>query len=144
MALYQCLVPAGSLDADTRAALADAITTVHSAVIGVPRTFVNVVFTEYDPTAFYTAGRPNSVWTIYGTLRAGNDSTVRGELLTRLSASCCSVTGHQSHQILVYLNEVDPGSHMEAGMMVPGFGEEAVWTRQHNRELEELHRRHEL
>jgi len=30
MALYHCLVPDGSLDADTRAALADALTTVHS------------------------------------------------------------------------------------------------------------------
>jgi phenylpyruvate tautomerase PptA (4-oxalocrotonate tautomerase family) len=143
MALYQCLVPVGSVDVDTRAALADVITTVHSAVIGVPRTFVNVVFTEYDPTAFFTAGRPNAVSVINGTLRAGHDSTVRGELLTRLSTSWSSVTGHQSHQILVYLNEVDPGSHMEAGIMVPGFGEEAVWTRQHNRELEELHRRQE-
>jgi phenylpyruvate tautomerase PptA (4-oxalocrotonate tautomerase family) len=143
MALYQCLVPAGSLDSDTRAALADAITTIHSAVIGVPRTFVNVVFTEYDPTGSYTAGRPNAVSVINGTLREGQDSAMRGELLTRLSASWSSVTGHESQQIMVYLNEVDPGSHMEAGMISPSFGEEAVWTRQHNRELEELHQRHE-
>jgi phenylpyruvate tautomerase PptA (4-oxalocrotonate tautomerase family) len=54
MAFYQCFVPVGSLDADTRAAAAEAITTVHSAVIGVPPEFVNVVYTEYDPTAFYT------------------------------------------------------------------------------------------
>ena len=58
MALYQCHVPARSLDADTRNALAEAITNVHAAVINVPRTFVNVVFTEYDSTAFYTGGRP--------------------------------------------------------------------------------------
>jgi hypothetical protein len=43
----------------------------HSAVIGVARTFVNVVFTEYDPTAFYTAGRPNAVSVINGMLREG-------------------------------------------------------------------------
>jgi phenylpyruvate tautomerase PptA (4-oxalocrotonate tautomerase family) len=144
MALYQCLVPVGSLDADTKAALAEAITTVHSAVIGIPRTFVNVVFTEYDPTDFYTAGRPNSVSTITGNIRDGHDSVVRGELLTRLSASWCSLTRHQSHQTLLYLNEIDPGSHMEAGIMAPALGEESVWTRQHNRELEEMHRRHEL
>jgi phenylpyruvate tautomerase PptA (4-oxalocrotonate tautomerase family) len=51
------LRPVGSLDADTRAAAAEAITTVHSAGIRVPREFVNVVFTEYDPTAFYTEMR---------------------------------------------------------------------------------------
>jgi hypothetical protein len=32
---------------------------------------------------------------------------------------------------------------MEAGMIVPSFDEEAVWTRQHNRELEELQQRQE-
>jgi phenylpyruvate tautomerase PptA (4-oxalocrotonate tautomerase family) len=122
MAFYQCLVPVGSLDADTRAAVAEAITTVHSAVIGVPRTFVNVVFTEYDPTAIYTAGQPNTVSVINGTIRAGHESTVRGELLTRLSASWSSLTGHQSHRILVSLNEVDPTSSMEAGMILPSFG----------------------
>lgn len=141
MAFYQCFVPVGSLDADTRAAAAEAITTVHAAVIGVPREFVNVVFTEYDPTAFYTAGRPNAVSVIQGTLRAGHESPVRGELLTGLSASWSSVTGHQSNQILVSLNEVDPGSHMEAGMILPSFGEESVWTHQHNRELNEIHHR---
>ena len=61
MALYQCHVPAGCRDADTRGALAEAITNRHAAVINVPTIFVKVVFTEYDPTAFYSGGRPNSV-----------------------------------------------------------------------------------
>jgi phenylpyruvate tautomerase PptA (4-oxalocrotonate tautomerase family) len=77
MPLYQCLVPAGSLDADTRASLAEAITTVHTSVISVPRIFVNVVFIEYDPNAFFTGGRPNTVSSITATLRAGFDSAVR-------------------------------------------------------------------
>ena len=141
MALYQCHVPAGSLDPDTRAALAEAITEVHAAVIGVPTAFVNVVFTEYEPTAFYTGGRPNSVSVINGTLRAGHDIAVRGELLTKLSASWCSVTGHRRHQILLCLNEVDATDSMEAGMLLPSFGEEAVWTRQHTREIGDLQSR---
>jgi len=78
---------------------------------------------------------------IQGTLRAGHESPVRGELLTGLSASWSSVTGHQSHQILVSLNEVDPGSTTEAGMILPSFGQESVWTHQHNRELNEIHHR---
>jgi phenylpyruvate tautomerase PptA (4-oxalocrotonate tautomerase family) len=138
MALYQCHAPARSLDADTRNALAEAITNVHAAVINVPRTLVNVVFTEYDPTAFYTGGRPNSASMINGTLRAGHD---RGELLTKSSACWCSVTGHQPHQILLCLNEVDATDSMEAGMMLPSFGEEVVWTRQHTREIGDMHSR---
>jgi phenylpyruvate tautomerase PptA (4-oxalocrotonate tautomerase family) len=142
MSLYHCLVPAGSLDADTRAALAEAITSVHAAVISVPRGFVNVVFTEYEPTAFYTSAKPNTVWVINGTIRAGHDPWMRGELLTRLSTSWCSITGHQPHQLLLILNEVDAGSSMEAGMMLPSFGEEAVWTQQHTRQIEEMRQRH--
>ena len=143
MALYQCLVPVGSLDADTRAALAEAITTVHSAVMCVPPEFCNIVFTEYEPTTFYTGGRPNTVSAIIGSLRAGHERTERAELLAKLSASWSSVTGHQSQQILVYLNEIDSGSQMEAGIETPGLGEESVWTRQHTRELGELRQRTE-
>jgi phenylpyruvate tautomerase PptA (4-oxalocrotonate tautomerase family) len=44
MPLYQCLVPAGSLDADTRVTLAETITKVHASVVSVPAEFVNVVF----------------------------------------------------------------------------------------------------
>jgi phenylpyruvate tautomerase PptA (4-oxalocrotonate tautomerase family) len=77
------------------------------------------------------------------TLSARHDSTVRAELITRLSASWSLITGHQSHQIFLALNEVDPSSSMEAGRFLPSFGEESTWTRQHNRELEELHRRRE-
>lgn len=141
MAFYHCNVPAGALDAGTRDALAGAITKVHAAVIGVPAAFVNVMFTEYEPTAFYTGGRANSVSVINATLRAGHDSTVRGELLTKLSASWCSVTGLQPHQILLCLNEVDPSDSMEAGMLLPGFGEEAGWARQHTREIDDLQSR---
>jgi hypothetical protein len=55
--------------------------------------------------------------------------------ITRLSASWSSITGHQSHQIFLALNEVDPSFSMEAAMILPSFGEESIWTRQHNREL---------
>jgi phenylpyruvate tautomerase PptA (4-oxalocrotonate tautomerase family) len=138
MALYRCDIPAGSLDADTREALAGVITNVHAAVIGVPAAFVNVMFTEYEPTAFYTGGRRNPVSVINATLRAGHDSAVRGELLAKLSASWCSVTGQQPHQLLLSLNEVDASDSMEAGMMLPGFGEEAGWARQHTREIRDM------
>lgn len=141
MPLYQCLVPAGSLDADTRAALAEAITTVHASVISVSRTFVNVVFIEYEPTAYFTGGRPNTVSSITATIRAGFDSAVRGELLTRLSESWSSITGQDPRRIMLSLDEVDASSRMEGGMILPSFGDEAVWARSHSRELGELERR---
>jgi len=138
MPLYQCLVPAGSLDADRRAALAEAITTVHTAVTGAPRGFVNVVFTEYEPSAFFTAGRPHTVSVIGGTIRAGRDRATRAELLTRLSEAWTVITGQDARSLLVGLNEIDPTSIMEAGLIMPAPGEEATWMDRHKQELGDL------
>jgi phenylpyruvate tautomerase PptA (4-oxalocrotonate tautomerase family) len=138
MPLYQCLVPAGSLDADTRATLAEAITTVHASVISVPRIFVNVVFIEYEPTAYFTGGRPNTVSSITATFRAGFDSALRSELPTRLCESWSSITGQDARRIMVSLDEVDASSRMENGMLMPSFGDEASWARSHAQELGEL------
>jgi phenylpyruvate tautomerase PptA (4-oxalocrotonate tautomerase family) len=141
MPLYRCLVPAGSLDADTRDALAEAITTIHCSVTNVHPIFVSVVFTEYEPAAYYTGGRRNTMSVITADIRAGRDEWMPGELLTRLSESWSSITGPEARQISVCLDEVDATLSMEAGMIMPASGEEATWMRQHNRELGDLQSR---
>ena len=138
MPLYQCLVPAGSLDADRRAALAEAITTVHTSVTGAPRGFVNVVFTEYELATFFTAGSPNTASVIGGTVRAGRDRATRAELLTRLSEAWTAITGQDARSVLIGLTEVDPTSIMEAGLIMPAPGEEAAWLERHKHELGEV------
>jgi phenylpyruvate tautomerase PptA (4-oxalocrotonate tautomerase family) len=138
MPLYQCLVAAGSLDADRRAALAEAITTVHTSVTGAPRGFVNVVFSEYEPSAYFTAGRPNTVSVISGNIRAGRDRATRADLLTRLSEAWIAITGQDARSFMIGLNEVDPTSIMEAGLIMPAPGEEAEWLERHKDELGDL------
>jgi phenylpyruvate tautomerase PptA (4-oxalocrotonate tautomerase family) len=135
MPLYQCLVPAGSLDAEHRVALADAITSVHASVTGAPRGFVNVVFIEYESSAFFTAGRPNTVSVIGGTIRAGRDRATRAELLTRLSDAWTAITGQDARSVMIGLTEIDPTSIMEAGLIMPAPGEEAAWLDRHKQEL---------
>jgi phenylpyruvate tautomerase PptA (4-oxalocrotonate tautomerase family) len=135
MPLFHCLVPAGSLDADTRAALAEAITTAHCAVTSISHEFVDVMFTEYEPTAYFRAGRPNPVSVISGEIRTGHHPEERGELLRLLCESWSAITGQEKRQILVSVKEVDPTSVMEAGLVMPSPGEEAMWIRQHSREL---------
>ncbi|MDT5344136.1 MAG: hypothetical protein QOE52_3320 [Mycobacterium sp.] len=73
MPIYQCYVPAGSLDADTRAELAEAITDIHCTVTASPRGWAHVVFIEYGETSSFTAGKPNNISVIYGIIRAGRD-----------------------------------------------------------------------
>jgi phenylpyruvate tautomerase PptA (4-oxalocrotonate tautomerase family) len=138
MPLYQCLVPAGSLDADRRADLAEAITAVHTSVTGAPRGFVNVVFSEYEPSAFFTAGRPHTASVIAATIRAGRDRATRAELLTRLSEAWTAITGQDARRLVLGLNEIDPTSVMEAGLIMPAPGEEAAWMDRHQHELGDL------
>jgi phenylpyruvate tautomerase PptA (4-oxalocrotonate tautomerase family) len=138
MPLYQCLVPAGSLDAGHRAELAEAITSIHTSVTGAPRGFVNVVFTEYEPMTFFTAGKPNTVSVIEGKIRAGRDRASRAELLTRLSEAWTAITGQDRRSLLVGLDEVDPTFIMEAGLIMPAPGEEAAWLERHRGALGEL------
>jgi phenylpyruvate tautomerase PptA (4-oxalocrotonate tautomerase family) len=135
MPLYQCLVPAESLDADRRARLAEAITTVHTSVTDAPRGFVNVVFVEYDPSAYFTAGRPNAVSVIVASIRSGRDRATRAELLTQLSHAWIAITGQDARSVLIGLNEIDPTSIMEAGLIMPAPGEEAAWLDRHRHEL---------
>ena len=135
MPLYQCLVPAGSLDAEGRAGLAEAITSVHASVTGAPRGFANVVFIEYQPSAYFTAGRPNTVSVISGSIRAGRDRATRAELLTRLSDAWIAITGQDARNLVLGLNEIDPTSVMEAGLIMPAPGEEEAWLDRHKHEL---------
>src|SRR5687767_11721652 len=138
MPLYQCLVPAGSLDAQRRADLAEAITVAHTSVTGAPRGFVNVMFSEYEPSSFFTAGRPYAMSVIGGTIRAGRDRATRAELLTRLSDAWTAITGQDARGLVVGLNEIDPTSVMEAGLIMPAPGEEAAWMDRHRQELGDL------
>ena len=135
MPLYQCLTPAGSLRAEQRADLAEAITTVHCTVTGAPRGFVNVVFLEYAPSTFFTAGTPNAVSAISGNIRAGRDRASRADLINRLLEAWTQITGHDRRDVLLGLNEVDPTSIMEAGLIMPAPGEEAAWLDRHRDQL---------
>ena len=138
MPFYQCLVAAGSLSSDKRAAIAEAITEIHCSVTGAPRGFVNVVFTEYDPSSYFTAGKPNRCSAINGTIRAGRDRETRARLLAELSRAWVSITGQGARALLIGLNEIDPTSIMEAGLIMPAPGEEAEWLERNRQVLGEL------
>ena len=138
MPFYQCIVPAGSLNADTRATLAEAITEIHSTVTGAPRGFVNVLFVEYQPGTYFTAGKPNTCSAINGSIRAGRDRETRARLLTELSQAWVSITGQDARSLLIGLNDVDPTSIMEAGLIMPAPGEEAEWLQRNQKVLGEL------
>jgi phenylpyruvate tautomerase PptA (4-oxalocrotonate tautomerase family) len=135
MPIYQCYVPSGSLDADTRAELAEAITDIHCTITGAPRGFAHVVFIEYGPSAFFTAGQPNNISVIYGIIRAGRDRETKAQMLTQLAEAWTSITGQDVRSVVIGINDIDPTSAMEAGLILPVPGEEAEFLRRHQKQL---------
>ena len=49
MPMYQCFVPAGTLNRDEEAKIARVLTDVHTALTGAPPSFVHVVFRDGFP-----------------------------------------------------------------------------------------------
>ncbi|KXF53938.1 hypothetical protein AXA44_42950 [Rhodococcus sp. SC4] len=75
---------------------------------------------------------------ISGNIRSGRDRRSRAELLTRLSEAWITITGQDARSLLLGLNEMDPTSIMEAGLIMPPPGEEADWLERHKQELGDL------
>jgi len=46
MPIYQCFSPEGRLDESARSSLAEEITRIHCDATGIPRSYVNVMFTD--------------------------------------------------------------------------------------------------
>jgi phenylpyruvate tautomerase PptA (4-oxalocrotonate tautomerase family) len=135
MPIYQCYVPAGSLDADTRAELAEAITDIHCTVTAAPRGFTHVVFVEYGETSSFTAGKPNNISVIYGIIRAGRGRETEAEMLTRLAQAWTSITGQDVRSVVIGLSDIEPTSAMEAGLIMPAPGEEAEFLQRNRDQL---------
>jgi phenylpyruvate tautomerase PptA (4-oxalocrotonate tautomerase family) len=135
MPIYQCYIPTGSLGADTRAELAEAITDIHCTITASPRGFAHVVFIEYGESSFFTAGQPNNISVLYGIIRAGRDRQTQAEMLTKLVEAWTSITGQDVRSVVIGLNDIEPTSAMEAGLIMPAPGEEAEFLQRHQEQL---------
>ena len=58
MPIYQCISPEGLLDESARGRVAEEITRIHCDATGVPRSFVNVIFTDIADGRYFVAGKP--------------------------------------------------------------------------------------
>ena len=81
---------------------------------------------------------PAEAITDNGTIRAGRDRETRGRLLTELSQAWLSITGQDARSLLIGLNDIDPTSIKEAGLIMPASGEEAEWRERNQEVLGEL------
>jgi phenylpyruvate tautomerase PptA (4-oxalocrotonate tautomerase family) len=138
MPLYQCVSPAGLLDDDVRAGIAEEITRLHAEATGAPAAFVNVLFLQRESGMYFTAGKPSRNSLIVGEIRQGRDLSVRQALLSSLSQMWTSLTGQRSAQLIIALKETPSENVMEAGLIFPAPGQEAQWAHDNRARLAEL------
>jgi phenylpyruvate tautomerase PptA (4-oxalocrotonate tautomerase family) len=139
MPIYQCAT-SKALSPQIKAAIAKEITRIHIEWTGAPEAFVNVVFSDLPLGSHYLAGkvRENAAL-INAIVRAGRTLETRQALLKSLSAAWSRLTGQPERDLILKIDEADPATIMEAGLILPRPGEEAAWFEANKAVLGEMH-----
>jgi phenylpyruvate tautomerase PptA (4-oxalocrotonate tautomerase family) len=122
--IYQCISPKGLLDESGRGRVAEEITRIHCDATGVPRSFVNVIFTDLPDGRYFVAGKPAHHSFVNGAIRVGHDVATRQGILENLSQMWVRVTGQPEGELLISLWENQAENAMEAGLIFPAVGQE--------------------
>jgi phenylpyruvate tautomerase PptA (4-oxalocrotonate tautomerase family) len=128
MPTYVCSLAEGSVDDGQKAAIAEALSRIHSDETGAPTYFVQVVIEEKTPTQRFLGGARVSgqIW-IRGDIRAGRTEAQRKAMMLRMMEEVGHITGIESQDIWVYLCNLAPTDMVEYGHVLPRPGEEATW-----------------
>lgn len=128
MPTYVCSVRPGLLTDEQRAAIAGAISRIHSEATGAPTYFVQVVIDESSARTRFLGGEPASghIW-IRGDIRAGRPEAVRQAMMLQMMRAVSAITGVEESGIWVYLCNLAPTDMVEYGHVLPAPGEEQAW-----------------
>jgi phenylpyruvate tautomerase PptA (4-oxalocrotonate tautomerase family) len=139
MPIYQCAT-SKTLSPEIKAAIAKEITRIHTEWTGAPEAFVNVVFSDLPLGSHYLAGavRENGAF-INAIVRAGRTLETRQALLKSVSAAWSRLTGQPERDLILKVDEADPATIMEAGLILPRPGDEAAWFEANKAVLGEMH-----
>ena len=127
MPQYHCFVQRDRWSADQKAALAEAITSVHCEVTGAPRHFVHMIFHHMPKKDWFTAGAASRFSIVNAYIRSGRTDQQKAELMSQISRRWSEVTGQSERALVITLTDVRPEHWMEAGRMMPQPGEEKEW-----------------
>jgi phenylpyruvate tautomerase PptA (4-oxalocrotonate tautomerase family) len=139
MPIYQCAT-SKTLSPEMKAAIAKEITRIHTEWTGAPEAFVNVVFSDLPLGSHYLAGavRENGAL-INAIVRAGRTLETRQALLKSVSAAWSRLTGQPERDLILKVDEADPATIVEAGLILPRPGDEAAWFEANKAVLGEMH-----
>jgi phenylpyruvate tautomerase PptA (4-oxalocrotonate tautomerase family) len=127
MPTYVCSLAEGSVDDRQKAAIAEALSRIHSEETGAPPYFVQVVIEEKKPADRFLGGSRISgqIW-IRGDIRAGRTEAQRNAMMLRMMREVAQITGVKEDDIWVYLCNLAPTDMVEYGHVLPQPGEEAA------------------
>jgi phenylpyruvate tautomerase PptA (4-oxalocrotonate tautomerase family) len=128
MPTYVCAVPEGSVDGHQKAAIAEAISRIHSEETGAPNFFTQIVIEEKKATDRFLGPTlaSNQIW-IRGDIRAGRTDAQRTRMMLRMKEEVGRITGAKDQDIWVYLCNLAPTDMIEYGHVLPKPGEETAW-----------------
>jgi phenylpyruvate tautomerase PptA (4-oxalocrotonate tautomerase family) len=128
MPTYVCSLAEGSVNDSQKAAIAKALSRIHSEETGAPTYFVQVVIEEKKPTQRFLGGSRVSgqIW-IRGDIRAGRTEAQRKAMMLRMMEEVGRITGIKDQDIWVYLCNLAPTDMVEYGHALPKPGEETTW-----------------
>lgn len=127
MPVYTVTMSRGTLNGETKAALAAEITTIHSAVNHVPSTYINVLFNELAPSNVYTDGKPAHPLIINGWVRTGHSDEQTTALVTQVADAATRITGIPAERVLVIIGNSPARFAIEGGRILPDPGQELAW-----------------
>lgn len=130
MPLYICSTKAGAIDADAKAAIASAITTIHCAVTDAPEKFVHTAFFEDEarfPLGELTVG-------VFGNIRAGRTPEQKQQIVDAIQDALAKHAGVEQAASQVFIGDTPASWVMEGGHIMPEPGEEAEWLAAHDQQ----------
>jgi phenylpyruvate tautomerase PptA (4-oxalocrotonate tautomerase family) len=128
MPTYVCSLAEGFVNDGQKAAIAEAVTRIHSEETGAPSYFVQVVIEEKKPADRFLGGSRASgqIW-IRGDIRAGRTQAQRNAMMSRIMQEVARITNAREEEVWIYLCNLAPTDMLEYGHVLPQPGDEAAW-----------------
>jgi phenylpyruvate tautomerase PptA (4-oxalocrotonate tautomerase family) len=127
MPIYTCTVAESTLSADTKRALAGEIARIHSSIVHVPSTYVNVAFHELAADGLYTDGQPASPVLVTGWVRKGHPADDTTRLATTVATAVSTICEVDAKRVLVVISPSPASFAVEGGRVLPERGQEQAW-----------------
>jgi phenylpyruvate tautomerase PptA (4-oxalocrotonate tautomerase family) len=125
--IYTCTVAESTFSADTKRALAGEIARIHSSMIHVPSTYVNVAFHELAADGLYAGGVPASPVLVTGWVREGHPADDTTRLATEISKAVTKIFEIDVERVLVVIQPSPASFAVEGGRVLPEPGQEQAW-----------------